>query len=387
MDAEPPTQAAILTPIGHGGIAVVHLAGPRAHDLARELFRPRHAVAARPDSRRILYGHIVADGEIIDEVLVRFVPAAASPDGQPRVEVNCHGGIVAVQRVLECLVARGAEAVDGQAFLARRARTRLEAEAASALLEAATPLAADTLLDQLDGALGNALAAMPWRQPDAAARRLSDLLATERLGRALWQPPAVAIVGPRNAGKSTLFNALAREDRMIVSPVPGTTRDAVRAEVALGGLPVWLADTAGQCEAGSPIEQQAIEQARETTAAAAFALLVLDGSGPPPPQLSGLEDALPAPCLLILNKSDLGLADWARQLPGRLAISAVSGEGLDALATRLVAELVGEARYEHARPIVFTDRQGALIRAALERLDAGHTEAARALIAACIGGS
>ena len=384
MGAEQATQAAILTPIGQGGIAVVHLAGPRAHDLARELFQPRHA-APRPDGGRILYGHIVDDGEVVDEVLVRIVPAAASPDGQPRVEVNCHGGIVAVQRVLQCFVERGAEAIDGERFLARRARTRLEAEAASALLEAATPLAADTLLDQLDGALGDALTALPWRQPDTAARRLRDLLATERLGRALWQPPAVAIVGPTNAGKSTLFNALAREDRMIVSPVPGTTRDAVRAEVALGGLPVWLVDTAGQCEAASAIEQQAIEQAREAAAAAAFALLVLDGSAPPPPQLSGLEDALPAPYLLVLNKSDLGLADWAREFPGHLAVSAASGEGLDALTARLVAELAGEARYEHARPIVFTDRQGALIRAALERLDAGHAGAARALIAECVG--
>jgi len=396
-----PTVVALLTPPGQGGIAILHVAGPRAFELVAQVFRPRSGATVEPDASRLHYGHIVENAEVVDEVLVRLVPGR-----EPLVEVNCHGGQVAVQRVADCLTKRGAVAVTSEAFVERQARSAIEAEAANALQHAATPLGVEVLLDQLNGALERALRSLP---PDRPAEALRALLATERFGRALWQPPTVALVGPVNAGKSSLFNALAREDRMIVSPSPGTTRDAVSALVALGGLPVLLTDTAGQREPGSVIEEEAIARARAAAAAADLALLVLDGSGPRPE--AGIPDSrcqipdsrfqntkhgtpsspVPIPhcafrtphSLVVLNKSDLGLAPWAREVADAVAVSATRGDGLEELSRRIVERLVGEARYEPGRAVAFTERQAELL---AEALEAATCEEARRCIEAAIYG-
>jgi len=379
MTGQPPrpppsaTIAAILTPLAQGGIAILEVVGPRAFELIRQVFQPRTPAPLEPDARRLLYGHIVDAGEVVDEVLVRLVPASE----ERRVEVNCHGGVVAVQRVLECFVARGAVAAEAEALAERRARSRIEAEATLAVVRAPTPLGVETLLDQLNGALERALRSLPWDNPEAMAAALRGLLATERLGCALWQPPAVAITGPANSGKSTLFNALAREERMIVSPRPGTTRDAVSAEVAIDGLPVWLTDTAGEREPGSAIEAEAIARGRSAAAGAGLVLLLLDGSAPHP---SPIPPAGAVPRLVVLNKADLGLAPWARSVADPIVISAVTGQGLDELRHRIVSALVSEATYSQGRPVVFTDRQALLLDRALGATQAGLVDDARRLV-------
>ena len=372
-----PTLAAILTPLGQGGIAVLHVVGQGAFDLAAQLFRHASGGCPEPDARRFSYGHIVDDGDVVDEVLVRLVPPAEAPGRQPLVEVNCHGGLVAVQQVLASFVRRGAQAIGSDELLGQQAPTRVAAEATRALARAATPLGVETLLDQLDGALERALTHLPWHEPSRAAAALRALLATERLGNALWLPPSVAIAGPANAGKSTLFNALAREDRMIVSPTPGTTRDTVTAEVALGGIPLWLADTAGQRVPGSAIEEQAIARARAAVAEAGLVLLVLDASAPLAAPLAQALDAAPSTSILVLNKADLGLAPWTSGPADAVVVSAVQGDGLDVLISRVVEALVGEATYGQGRPVVFTARQAHLLRQALEAIGAGVIERAR----------
>jgi len=439
------TIAAVLTAPGQGGIAVLHVVGPRALELARQLFQPRSGkpLDAEPAPSRLHYGHIVDAGEVVDEVLVRLVPAA-QPQPEPvpskvegataphhwRLEVNCHGGLVAVQRVLDCFVRRGAEAVDAETLLALRARSLIESEAAHALLRASTELGAEVLLDQLDGALEQAVRALPWDRPADLAAALRELLATERFGRALWQPPRVAIVGPVNAGKSSLFNALAREDRMIVSPVPGTTRDAVSALVALSGVPVILTDTAGLPHlaghsAGEPagaalcdlrfaisdlrfqsavlnpqpaIEREAAARASAAAAEADLLLLVLDAATPehhpgfqaprfgPRSAIGNRQSAISSPSsLLVLNKCDLGLAPWARDLADGLPVSATRGDGLEELSRRIVAALVGEASRTPGRPVVFTARQASLLSNALAAADAGSLPTARQHVQALLG--
>ncbi len=402
------TIAAVLTPVGQGGIAILHVAGPRAFELLAQVFRPKSGVAPRPDASRLHYGHVVDGGEVVDEVLVRLVPASEDGGNEPTVEVNCHGGLVAVRRVLECFTQRGAEAVDGAAFVERHARSAIEAEALQALREASTTLGVEVLLDQLDGALERALSSLPWDQP-SAAESLRNLLAAERFGRALWQPPRVAIVGPVNAGKSSLFNALAREDRMIVSPVPGTTRDAVSALVAIGGLPVVLTDTAGEREPASEIETEAIARARAAAAEADLALLILDASPAAIPDSrfhipdSNRQSAMGnRQCLVVLNKRDLGLAPWAQALAekGAIAASALTGAGLPELCRAMVERMVGEvgaglvpaplgaatsAAPAAGRPVVFSARQARLLAAALEALEAGKPDEARGHVEEAIG--
>ena len=375
------TRAAILTPLGQGGIAILEVAGPRAFELTAQLFRPRSGTTPAPEARRVHYGHIVDDGEVVDEVLVRLIAPREATGGEPLVEVNCHGGIVAVQRVLECFARRGAEPVEAHVLAERRTPSRIAAEAIRALRHAATPLGVETLLDQLDGALERALSDLPWEQPGRVADALRRLLRTESLGRALWQPQRVVLVGPANAGKSTLFNALAREDRMIVSPTPGTTRDTVAAEVALGGVPLWLADTAGERDPLSAIEHEAIARSRSAAAEADLVLLVLDAAVPLPTPLADILRATPLPRLIVLNKADLGLAPWAADVPDGLIVSASQGDGLDRLARRIVETLVGEATYRPGRPLVFTDRQAGLLQRALDATEARHLDAAQATIA------
>ena len=373
-----PTVAAIFTPLGQGGIAVLRVLGPRAIELIREVFRAKSARNLVPDPSRLYYGHIVEGGQILDEVLVRLVPAA---NGQEAVEVNCHGGVVAVQEVLRLLVSRGVEAVGAEALVEAEAGSLLEAEARKALLKAPTRLGAEVLLWQLGGALADALRRLPWGEPKLVAAELTALLATARFGRALWQPSTVALVGPTNAGKSTLFNALAREERMIVSPEPGTTRDAVRAEVALEGIPVWLTDTAGEREPTSPIEDEAIERSARAAAEADLAVVVLDGSAPEPVGLKRLGEALAdRPSLVAVNKADLGVCDWAKALDGAVVISAATGQGLEELQERMISALVGDYRWEPGRAVVFTERQARLLGQAAEALGARDVGRARALV-------
>lgn len=368
----------MLTPLGQGGIAILHLCGPRALDLLAETFRPRSGSFPKPDARRLHYGHVVDGGDVVDEVIIRLIPAA--PGGDPAAEVNCHGGLVAVQRVLECFVRRGAQAVEAETIVGARSPGRIAAEARRALLDAATPLGVDILLGQLDGALARALCDLPWERPRDAAAAMRRLLATERLGRALWQPPRVALVGPANAGKSTLFNALAREDRVIVSPTPGTTRDAVAAEVALLGVPLWLTDTAGQRPPGSAVEAEAILRGRAAAAEADLVLLVLDGSEPLPSPLADLLASTPTPVLLVRSKADLASAPWVDAAAGAIAVSAPSASGLGRLAAAVVESLVGAIACEPGAPIVFTGRQAQAIRRALSALETGDVTKARSEI-------
>lgn len=301
------------------------------------------------------------------------------PGNPPSAEIDCHGGVVAVQRVLESFVRRGARAVPAEASLDSAARSQIATEAARALIQATTPLGVEILLDQLDGALERALDASAQDDATGFSHSLRQLLATERLGRALWQPRTVALIGPTNAGKSTLFNGLAREDRMIVSPIPGTTRDAVSAEVAIGGLPVWLTDTAGERVPGSEIEAEAIARGRQAAAAADLALLVADGSVDAAPSLAALLSP-PPPRLVVLNKADLGLAPWTEAHPEAIRISAERGDGLEMLCERIVVALVGEASYKPGRPVVFAERQAASLRRAEQAASSGAIGLARDII-------
>jgi tRNA modification GTPase len=371
--APEPTVAAILTPIAQGGIAVVNVAGPQAHDVIRSVFRPKGRLPQRLAGDRLHYGHIVDGGEVVDEVLVRF----AQPE---RVEVNCHGGVVAVQRVLARLIAAGASEAEPEALAAPA--DPVEAAAARALLRAATPLGVEVLLDQLNGALGRALESLPWDDAGALASQLRHLLGTSRLGIRLWQPATAVIAGPANAGKSTLLNALAREDRVIVSPTPGTTRDTVTVEIALHGVPLWLTDTAGEREPESAIEAEAIGRARSASGTADLLLLVLDGSQPsdgPPPSAGDRS-------VLVLTKSDLGHQPWADQFSEALRVSAQTGDGMDALTQRIVEELVGEARRIPGAPVLFTHEQTEAVRSAMQCAEAGDPDGARAALAPILSG-
>ncbi|MBY0228210.1 MAG: 50S ribosome-binding GTPase [Gemmataceae bacterium] len=300
-------RAALLSPPGRSALAVLALDGEGAFDLATRLFTRKNGQPLPAEPGRSWLG-AMGDG-LADEVVLTVI----SPT---RVEVSCHGGREVVRLLLETFARHG---------IAGCRWEDLEPNPALRLLpHALTARTASILLDQAEGAFDR-----EWDAGDHEALRQSV-----GVGMHLTTPWRVAVAGPPNAGKSSLVNALAGYQRAIVSPTPGTTRDAVRALVALDGWPIELIDTAGQRDAASPLEEAGIAAARAAIAEADLVLWVVDGSiGPMRP--IGPIRPIAAPTLRVANKCDLARGDG-------LAVSALTGEGLETLAAVIVAALVPE---------------------------------------------
>jgi tRNA modification GTPase len=370
------TIAAIATPVGSGGIGIVRLSGPESRAILEFIFRP-----ARPLlPLQLTYGHIIDPQrqQSVDEVLVAYMPAPRTYTRQDVVEIDCHGGPVPLQRVLELCVAHGARLAGPGEFTLRaflNGRIDLaQAEAVADVVAAKTEAGLRMAVAQLDGRLSSTvqairaplLQALAWVEAsidfeadevpacdidsdlDAAAEALADLLADAERGVVYREGLRTAIVGQPNVGKSSLLNALLRAERAIVTPIPGTTRDTLEETLNLHGIPLVLVDTAGiRADTRDMAEDMGVERSRAALAQADLALLVLDANRP-------LDDgdreiaALigPKPAIIVLNKTDLPVhAD-----PRRLAldvpvveISALTGAGIDAL-ERAIQKVVFEGR-------------------------------------------
>lgn len=314
------TQVAVLTPPGSAAIAVLTVHGPDAWAIIRGYFRPaRGLLADIPPTSGVRFGRF---GDVeSDEVML----VIRGPDS---FEIHCHGGRRVVDWLLGLIKAAGAvEVVWSEISPPRFADPR----AAALLPFARTVRTAAILLDQAHGACQRA----------AAAGEAEVLRRNARVGRHLVEPWLIAIAGPPNAGKSTLLNALAGFSRSVVSPIPGTTRDAVSVSLAFDGWPVDLIDTAGMRDTPDRLEAEGVERARLAVATSDLCLWVVDASGPLPTsnhEVAGLLGR-PPDLLVILNKCDLvPCADDI--LPGAIRISAATGHGLDELATRIVRALV-----------------------------------------------
>lgn len=350
---DPDTIFAPASGAGLAAIAVMRLSGPATpailHALAGAPPPPRRA------SLRRLRG---PDGETLDHAMVLWFPAPASYTGEDAAELHLHGGRAVTEAVAAALLAAGARPAEPGEFT-RRAFLNgkldlLAAEAVADLVEAETEAQRRQALRQLEGALGDlcrgwadrlltlmareealidfpdedlppALAAEAEAARAALAAELTAHLDDAHRGERLREGLVFAVTGPPNVGKSSLVNALAEREVAIVSPHPGTTRDALETRLILGGVPVTLVDTAGLREAADPIEAEGIRRAR-AHAAAADLVLALAEAGSDAPITPGT--------LAIATKTDLGGA----VPPGALGISTRTGAGLEALRARLAAE-------------------------------------------------
>ncbi len=354
----------LLTPPGEGGIGIIALAGPDAAWVLDAVFAGTRRRASSLTEGAVAHGTIRRAGAVVDEVIVARVGETY--------EVNCHGGIAAVRAVLDCLREAGARVVDAAEFAPPPAGGPLSAEGirarALALLPGApTRLAAAMLLHQADGALAREIDAIGASDVPEAARRLDALLATAPFGRALLAPPRVALLGPPNAGKSTLLNALLEEERAIVHPDPGTTRDVIRETVSVRGVPFEVMDAAGIRAAGDEVERLAVERAAALAGACDVALLVYDAREEPERALADVPPPCPAArTILVANKADL-LHGPARG--GGVLISAKLRDGLDSLEAELLApyaDLIEPARAGAA--VVFDEGIEGALRGMRERL-------------------
>jgi tRNA modification GTPase len=368
------TICAIATPPGAGGLGIVRLSGPRVPDIARQLAGrlppPRHATLA--DFRD-------AGGEIIDTGIVLYFAAPHSFTGEDVLELQGHGGAFILQCVMQRALELGARPArpgefSERAFLNDK-MDLVQAEAIADLIESGTEAAARAAQRSLQGvfsrqvnALQEQLTALrvfveaaidfPDEEIDFLAesdvvdrlrgtrQHLSALLREARQGCLLRDGIVLAIVGPPNAGKSSLLNALSGQDSAIVTDIPGTTRDVLRELIDLDGIPVHVADTAGIRETDDIIEAEGVRRARQALESADLVLLLEDASNP---QHMGAGPGIDLPpglkCLRVGNKIDLlppgGPERLAEAGNGeRVWISAKTGMGLDVLRQR-IRELVG----------------------------------------------
>ena len=372
---ERPSWIACLTPPGQSALATLGLYGPRAWEALRKLFRRRSGAvfAEAPVGGRFWLGRI--GGEVADEVVV----AVKQIEPLPWLEVHGHGGREVVRFLIELFREQGLHLCSWEDFLRKTSADALSAEAAIALAHAATPRTAGILLDQQQGALGQALKAIEQAlergETATAAEGLGQLARYATVGRHLTQPYRVVVAGAPNVGKSSLVNVLAGYQRSIVAATPGTTRDVVTIRLALDGWLIELADTAGQRKEAEALEEQGIRRARATAAAADLCLWLLDGSAQPVWPSEPL-----AAVQYVINKSDLPPVWGPASAPAAVRVSARTGTGLAELCALVIARLVPDPPPPGAA-VPFTPRLCEQITEAQRVLVAGYAVEARRIVA------
>ena len=400
------TIAAISTPRGEGGIGIVRLSGPSSLEIAANLFVSSRGRDIRQCPHRVFHGHVHdASGQRIDEVLLHVMRAPHSYTAEDVVEINAHGGMAPLQAILEETLRLGARpALPGEftqrAFLngrlvpdtsrggnglmappgppcgqcaadgmLARALRELRDTLADALarIEAAVDFPEDDLPDLVDTAL--------IRRLEQARDEMKRLAATADAGLRIREGVAIAVVGRPNVGKSSLFNALLRDARALVSPEPGTTRDRIEETAALEGVPVRLMDTAGLRDTPHAVELMGVALARRTAQQADYILFVVDASQPCTEEDNALATELArlgTPVVLVRNKMDL--IDTAYPPPhGVFAavcnVSALTGDGLPQFEKQLGILLLANASMEANSPMLSRTHQKDSMRRAAACLD------------------
>ncbi len=386
------TIAALATPAGRGGIGVVRVSGARVPDIARQI------LGRVPEPRRATHAVFRdARGEAVDEGVAIYFPAPRSYTGESVLELQGHGGSVVSQALLAACIDAGARLAEPGEFT-RRAFLEgkidlAQAEAVADLIDAASREAARSALRSLSGEFSAAVCALRERlvelraltealldfpeedvddlHRDDAARRLAetlraleDVLEKSRQGSLLRSGVHVVLAGRPNVGKSSLLNRLAGQERAIVTAIPGTTRDALREPVQIGGVPLVLVDTAGLRIASDAVERLGIERTQRELDQADVVLAVFEAAPGQPPL-----EPLPAGAARIDVYNKLDLAPGFVPPEGGVSVSAKTGEGLD----RLREAILRAAGWSAAGESVFLARERHL--RALERAR-GHLAAA-----------
>jgi tRNA modification GTPase len=369
------TIAAISTPLGAGGIGIVRLSGPQARQVLEKIFRRRGADGPFL-SRRFYLGEIfrpqgAAGGGVIDEVLAVFMEKPRTYTREDVVEIHAHSGILILQEILKAALQSGARLAEPGEFTKRaflNGRIDLtQAEAVIDLIQSRTRKSLELANLQRQGRLGAEVRQVRERLLDLLAgieasidfpedevpelsgetirlrlqqplERVNSLLQTYEEGKIYREGASAAIIGRPNVGKSSLLNALLREDRAIVTPIPGTTRDVIEEAVNVRGIPLRLMDTAGLRHTKDAVEVEGVRRTRDRLARADLVIWVVDGSEPlTPDDLDILTEVREKRAVVAINKNDLPLRLDLQDLAGHLPrvplvpVSALHHRGIDAL--------------------------------------------------------
>ncbi len=403
--------AAIATPVGEGGIGIVRVSGLESKEIIKKIFKPKGNQVL--ENRRLTYGEIIdpKTSEIVDEVMTVLMEAPATYTREDVVEINCHGGVVSLKKVLDLVLEHGADLADRGEFTKRaflNGRIDLsQAEAVIDLIKAKTEKTYEVAISQLEGSLSkeiisireglvnslvNITVNIDYPDEDIEEivysdlekdiilekERVSKLLDSFSTGRIIREGLKVAIVGQPNVGKSSLMNAILKENRAIVTDIPGTTRDTILEQVSIGEIPVQLIDTAGIRETDDQIEKIGIEKTKEAFNSADLIILVIDGSTllceNDLEMLSMLEGRN---SIVLLNKADLKLVVSKEDIINIskdskvIETSLLDNEGIEILENKLKEIVYGGEVYQKDSLLVTNARHERLLKEAKQSLSDG----------------
>lgn len=405
------TIAAISTPPGEGAISIVRLSGEKAIAIADRIFQAGTKTLAQVPSHTIHYGHIVdpEENRLMDEVMLSVMKKPRTFTREDVVEINCHGGIVVVNQLLQLVLRQGARLAEPGEFTKRaflNGRVDLsQAEAVMDLIRAKTDKAMNLAVNQLDGNLSHLIRTLRQEILETLAQvevnidypeyddveelttrlllekatmvkgQIQALLATAQQGKILREGLSTAIIGRPNVGKSSLLNHLLREEKAIVTDIAGTTRDVIEEYVNVRGVPLKLIDTAGIRETEDVVEKIGVERSRKALAEAELILLVLNQSeGLTQEDKQLLELTAGSRRIILLNKTDLEpklapaeLAQYAADEP-IFSVSVLTNEGLDQLEQAIADLFFGGKTTDKDASYLSNTRHIALLENAVQSL-------------------
>ncbi len=401
------TIAAISTPIGEGGISIVRMSGEDAIKIANKVFKG--ADLSKVPSHTIHYGHIIDpdSGKTIDETLVSVMKAPKTFTREDIVEINCHGGIVVTNHILQLLLANGARMAEPGEFTKRafvNGRIDLtQAESVMDIVRAKTDKARQVAESQLAGGLLQKIRSLRQEILDTLANvevnidypeydadqvtaqkmaktakdvlaKVQQLLTTAQEGTILRSGLATAIVGRPNVGKSSLLNYLTKSDKAIVTDVAGTTRDTLEEYVSLHGVPLKLIDTAGIHHTQDKVEKIGVERSEKAIKKADLVLLLIDGSQKLTPEDKELiRQTQDKKRIIILNKVDLGqklTVSGMQKLTGSevIATSILKRQHLEQLEKLIKKLFFGGIKNSGEEVMVTNQRQAGLLNKSKKQL-------------------
>ena len=420
------TISAVITALGEGAVGIVRISGEQALAVGETLFKAasgKKLAEYKPNT--MVYGHVYdQDGSLVDEVLAVFMQGPRSYTAEDVVEIQCHGGLQSLKKILQLTYAAGARPAEAGEFTKRAfLNGRIDLTQAEAVMdiirsrsEASLKLAARQQQGQLAKELRglrsalvdvvvNLEAVIDYPEEDiedvtygrvkesiaSCNDAIDSLLAHAHTGKILREGLRTAIVGKPNVGKSSLLNALLKEERAIVSQYAGTTRDVIEEQLLLDGVPLVLADTAGIRSTEDFVEKIGVEKSRQLLQDAELVICVVDGSE----GLTAEDEAILAaasgkPCVIIVNKSDLGLAVDLEKLKERfgqdkvMTLSAKTLTGVEAFSAWLKDYVYGSEGALSDGAYVQNARQERLLREARQSLEDASQAAAAMLPYDCI---
>jgi tRNA modification GTPase len=389
------TIAAISTPLGAGGIGIVRCSGPGVEAIASQIFRRKEGGGSLL-SHRFYLGEIIHPGNqaVLDEVLLVFMRRPRTYTREDVLEIQCHSGVLILKEILQAVLESGARLAEPGEFTQRaflNGRIDLtQAEAVIDLINSKTRrslelanqqrsgrLAAEVqgIRDRLLDLLVNLEASIDFPEEEVpglnspeivqrllgARHDLDRLLRSYEEGRFYREGIAAVIVGRPNVGKSSLLNALLKEERAIVTAIPGTTRDVIEEEVNIEGIPLRIMDTAGLRPAQDAIEEEGVRRARERLAQSDLTIWVVDGSEPLSPEdLDILPQVRDQKAVIAINKNDLpqhfSAPDLRAQIPQAplVSISALHGSGIEDL-KKTIHALVLNGKIESSSEVILSN--------------------------------